>query len=338
MGLDAADLPELAQLFAPMATAAVFGPALPPGAPPPDGLQGDVDKTRAWLAALDDASAGMLLAKFAFVPRVAAALARLQSPPAPASIDGPWPWLLRVQPAVNRHQFWQHLKELLAPENKRILIIKGGRQVGKTFTGEYILPELRNRTRSRAVPIRAVHQAVDGAGSVENVVSSVFAKLDLSLAGMPTLEVQRSNDVAARKEWWVKETARWFVEKLHADSSRQVWLAFDGHVNNGPGGYLSEFFTEVVVQVGRRIWDPNGCRLFLIDHPEGLSGVADIVTLREEIKLPTEADVTVFLEGMLGAGDNTNQKAAAIWAKVTQAAEIDRMPILTQELQSVRQP
>ena len=58
MGLDAADLPELAQLFAPMATPAVFGPALPPGAPPLDGLQGDVDKTRAWLAALDDASAG----------------------------------------------------------------------------------------------------------------------------------------------------------------------------------------------------------------------------------------------------------------------------------------
>ena len=41
---------------------------------------------------------------------------------------------------------------------------------------------------------------------------------------------------------------------------------------------------------------------------------------------------------MLGAGDSTNQKAAAIWAKVTQAAGIDRMPILTQELQSVRQP
>ena len=281
MGMDAADLAELAQLFAPMATPALLGPALAPGAPPPDGLHGDVEKTRAWLAALDDASAAMLLGKFAYVPKVAAALARLHSPAAPPSIHGPWPWLLLNQPAVNRHQFWQHLKELLAPQRMRILIIKGGRQVGKTFTGEFILPELRNRSRSSAVPIRAVHQPVDGAGSVENVVSSVFAQLDLKMDGMPTLDVQRSNDVAAKKEWWVKETARWFVDKLHADSNRQVWLAFDGHIDNPPDPYLSMFFTEVVVQVGRRIWNPTAARLFLIDHPEGLSGVAALVTLRE---------------------------------------------------------
>ena len=295
MGMDAADLAELAQLFAPMATPALLGPALAPGAPPPDGLHGDVEKTRAWLAALDDASAAMLLGKFAYVPKVAAALARLDSPAAPPSIDGPWPWLLLNQPAVNRHQFWQHLKELLAPQRMRILIIKGGRQVGKTFTGEFILPELRNRSRSSAVPIRAVHQPVDGAGSVENVVSSVFAQLDLKMDGMPTLDVQRSTTWRRRRSGGSR--------RRRAGSSTSSTLIPIARC----GSRSTVTSTTHLTPICRCSSPRSSSRSVAASGIQRLPGCSSSITRKacpvwrtwsrcaREIKLPTEADVAVFL-------------------------------------------
>ena len=327
MAISEADLPILAELLAPMATPEILG-AVVPGAPRVNGIHGDTARTRAWLATLDEGSARALLSKFSSHPIFAAALARLTPVDEPLPVQGPWPWVLAIYPAVNRHEFWKHLKELLDPKGKRILVVWGARQVGKTFTGEFILAELPQR--ATPVPIRTVYQRVDGAGSVENVVRGVLRKLDLSAAYMPVLD-------NATKEWWVKETAHWLVDQLHVVPAQQVWLAFDGHIKNEADPYLSMFFAEIVVQASRRFRDSNGCRLILIDYPEGVSGVANkSVTLREEVTLPTETDVTAFLEGMLGAGPETNAKASAIWSKVLQASEIDRMPILANELQALR--
>ncbi|MCX4239754.1 hypothetical protein [Paraliomyxa miuraensis] len=275
-----------------------------------------------------------MLEQMRYNPIVAVALARMTVAPS-ASTDGPWPWVLDIFPAVDRHEFWRHLKRLLEPKDKRILIVQGGRQVGKTYTGEYMLAELQRR--ATGVPIRTVHQRVDGAGSVENVVHGVLGKLGISWDGAPSLDVQQSTDVAAKKEWWIKETARWFADKLHLDRDRQVWLALDGHAKNDAHPELNMLFAELIVQVARRIFDPNGCRLFLIDYPEAIVRSAlPQVTLREDITLPTETDVIEFLEGMFGQSPATEARAHEIWARIIQEQEIDRMPMLARELGEVR--
>ena len=334
MPLHPDDLPGLAQLFAPMAAPEILGVLLPVGTPLTPGMRGNVELTRAWLAALDDAIAKQLLDSFKGLPLVAAALTRAN---APASLDGPWPWVLEIYPTVDREEFWRQLKDLIDPKRKRILVVwGGGRQVGKSYTGEYILFELQRRAKSGSV--RAVYQRVDGAGSVENVMRGVLSKLGLSDEGAPSLEVQRSSEVAAKKEWWLKETAAWFVEQLHANPTQQVWLALDGHAKNAAHPELNMFCAAVVAQVARRFYDPNGCRLLLIDFPEGIAGAAPAhVTGREEVKLPTEAHLTTFLEHMLGASPETRAKASQIWLDVNQQAEMDRLPTLADKLIQLKQ-
>src|SRR6187200_1487406 len=112
MPLHPDDLPGLAQLFAPMAAPEILGVLLPVGTPLTPSMRGNVELTRAWLAALDDAIAKQLLDNFKGLPLVAAALARAN---APASLDGPWPWVLEIYPTVDREEFWRQLRDLIDP-------------------------------------------------------------------------------------------------------------------------------------------------------------------------------------------------------------------------------
>lgn len=242
-----------------------------------DGTSASIER---WLAPMTPDQLRAALETFRGATCAAAVLARLEPAPVGGSATGPW-LLCGGNPIVNRSILWDSLP-LLLDGDRRVMIVRGDRTSGKTYTNE-VFTELGRRHRHCHV-----HYLQVAGASVHAIATALVRRLGGDVQQGPT---KGESTVT----WYVNELADW-VRRLTCHPGHQDWLVLDGYDSAERDLECAQFFHKLAELVTGDRALPMGCRLVLLDHPEDLSRNVRRYQATELIPPIDELDVRRFFE------------------------------------------
>ena len=262
----------------------------------------------AWLTQLDDQQLGNVLELTEDNRHADAARARLAQQQLQASAVDPFDaeMLDNGFAFLNRADLRVRLKEMAAPDRQdqaRILVVRGARSTGKTFTTKIMAHAARQSGSPPGAhpPGPGVSfdphycDLLDGAGNARAVVQFLATGISIPASG----NVPKNED--STEPFGHKLLAKWLVS-LAKQTEGCHWLVIDNVERSVTGQDWKEpFIIELALQTIKYAKDPEGPRLVLLDHYKPLHFDCRPHTREVELDEIDLEDVRAFLEGRIAA-------------------------------------
>lgn len=259
-----------------------------PTTPLPSLADGGLAAVTAWLQSLDDQQLLDVLTLAEGHADAEAALARISMPP--SAVGGELfqaEILTGEKPFFNRLSLRAILKKLHDSGDKRILVIRGPKKVGKTATKDLIGHAAFSATPGSFLVTHC--DLADGPGGANAVVQGLATRIQFDAAPPADLD--------STEQWTRKQLVTWFLELIRQQVNGVCWIVIDS-VQRFKGGWKDSFVDELAFQTieKRTATSP---RLVLIDHVKPLP--FDCIPFAEihELRKIDMTDVRDFLSSKM---------------------------------------
>ena len=249
---------------------------------------GGLAAVTAWLRSLNDQQLLVVLTLATGNADAESAMARINTAP---SNNGDDPFqaelLAGKKPFFNRSSLRAILKNLCGAGEKRILVIRGSKRVGKTTTKELIGHAAFSSTPGSFLMTHC--DLADGPGGANAIVQSLATRIQFD--AVPPA------DLDSTEQWYRKQLITWFLELIRQQVNGVCWIVIDS-VQQFKKGWKDSFVNELAVQTieKRTLTSP---RLVLIDHNKSLPFDCRKYAVTHELSKIAMTDVREFLSGKM---------------------------------------
>jgi hypothetical protein len=216
--------------------------------------------------------------------------------PAPASGPGSDPYddhvVRSLRVLVNRRKLRSIVRELEERTAHRLLVVTGGRKMGKTYSRHFIthIHDRRQTFQLGWINLVDLHSPSEGPLTPQPVVERVFAHLGLD----PDLVPQPEDE---RYDRWSQRVCNLLIRKLPKPQAGvdpvPTWLVMDGFnavpVHEGTIAFVQELARQVEGAL-------SVIRLILLDWTRELPEDAEVIALRETVTPFSDDDLKDFFE------------------------------------------
>jgi hypothetical protein len=202
---------------------------------------------------------------------------------------------------LNRQQLRQALRELSAPQGRRILIVKGPPGSGKTYTREYVYDVTFSSPNNRVI-----YADIDaGIQEPADLVQAVSLQMGHGLGTIPVI-----GDSSGTREALI--LVNWLVSRMTTNRALKWWLILDGFEK--PLEPAMRVFLENLI----RRFAKEDVRLILLNYRFDLSPDLTDQTIIENIGPISRADIEAFVIEQF-------QRRSQEFTPVTIAAIVDQV-------------
>jgi|GEM_PF-4561047 len=182
---------------------------------------------------------------------------------------------------IDRTQLRAALKELHADE-RRVLVVTGERQTGKTYTRELISFFGRQNRDQRPIYIdldRTVYEAL-------SLTQEIGALMGMDIKTIPPQDDEQ-------KARWAHRLSGWIIARLTNPGDVNYWFIFDGFRERTLLPDTKEFIEQLAIQAETNV--PQ-CRVVLLNYKENLPPTISDYVGREEITTIGRDELLDFFE------------------------------------------
>jgi hypothetical protein len=186
---------------------------------------------------------------------------------------------------IDRVVLREHVRQLVAIDGPRVLVTSGATGSGKSHTWLFI-SYLGNKMRSFTPCLIDASRQAGAPMSAYDVIADIAGQL-----GWP----QPPRDTTAQPATVVRTLVTWFIFKAR-DLDQQVWLVFDGFVDETADKHAQDLLSELAMAANRN--EIPWVRVSLLEFGRPLDPDVELYALQEPLRRPSRPDYKEFFRAV----------------------------------------